>query len=70
MEIVKIKDHNNLVRDIDSKAILTTDTSALERYKQQTKIFEDRKKEINEFQQMKQDIKEIKELLKILLGKN
>jgi uncharacterized protein YdhG (YjbR/CyaY superfamily) len=70
METVQIKDHSNLVRDIYSKAILNTDSNnALQRYRQQTKIFENAKQQINEIEEMKNDIREIKECIKFIIEK-
>ena len=65
MENVKVKD-TKYVRDIDSKAILNTNRSALENYKlaRQKKL-----DEINDINNMKQDIADLKEMLKTLLGK-
>ena len=65
MENVKVKD-TKYVRDIDSKAILNTNRSALENYKlaRQKKL-----DEINDINNMKQDIADLKEMVKTLLGK-
>lgn len=65
MENVKVKD-TKYVRDVDSKAILNTNRSALESYKiaRQKKL-----DEINDINNMKQDIADLKEMLKTLLGK-
>jgi len=65
METIKVKE-TKYVRDIDSKAILNTNRSALENYKlaRQKKM-----DEINDINNMKQDIADLKEMLKTLLGK-
>lgn len=65
MENVKVKD-TKYVRDVDSKAILNTNRSALESYKiaRQKKL-----DEINDINNMKQDIADLKEMVKTLLGK-
>ena len=41
----RVRDHENLVRDMNSKAILNTDRKALEEYYKQREIA---KKELNE----------------------
>ena len=65
MKTVKVKD-TKYIRDVDSKAILNTNRSALESYKiaRQKKL-----DEINDINNMKQDIADLKEMLKTLLGK-
>ena len=65
MDTVKVKE-TKYVRDVDSKAILNTNRSALENYKlaRQKKL-----DEINDINNMKQDIADLKEMLKTLLGK-
>lgn len=67
MEIVNIIGHGNLIRDLDSKAILNTDSNAIERYKRQTQIFEDAKKKMDDITELRRDIDEIKLLLKRIL---
>ena len=65
METIKVKE-TKYVRDVDSKAILNTNRSALESYKiaRQKKL-----DEINDINNMKQDIADLKEMLKTLFGK-
>tara|TARA_B100000029_G_scaffold151788_1_gene146870 strand:+ start:614 stop:820 length:207 start_codon:yes stop_codon:yes gene_type:complete len=65
MDTVKVKE-TKYVRDVDSKAILNTNRSALENYKlaRQKKL-----DEINDINNMKQDIADLKEMVKTLLGK-
>lgn len=70
METVQIVGHQNLVRDIASKALLNTDTGAMERYKYQTRIFDEAKKKTDDINQMKQEMAEIKALLLALLHKD
>lgn len=69
MEYVKIKDHDSLIRDLDSKAILHTNMNAVDRYNQQRKIFDTAKKSADEINDLKSDINELKEMFKSLLGK-
>jgi t-SNARE complex subunit (syntaxin) len=68
----KVKDHENLVRDMNSKAILNTDRLALQEYYQKRDLA---KKELSEKTESKQrlekienDMAEIKELLRSMIG--
>jgi len=65
MNTVKIDD-KKLERDLNSKAVLSTNLNALETYKMARKK---RQEEISDINNMKQDISEIKEILQQLLGK-
>ena len=69
----KVKDHENLVRDMNSKAILNTDKLALQEYYQKRELA---KKELSEKTESKQrldkienEMSEIKDLLRELIGK-
>ena len=69
----KVKDHDNLVRDMNSKAILNTDKLALQEYYQKRELA---KKELSEKNESKQrldkienEMSEIKDLLRELIGK-
>ena len=69
----KVKDHDNLVRDMNSKAILNTDKLALQEYYQKRELI---KKELSEKTESKQrldkienEMSEIKDLLRELIGK-
>ena len=69
----KVKDHDNLVRDMNSKAILNTDKLALQEYYQKRDLA---KKELSEKKESKQrldkienEMSEIKDLLRELIGK-
>jgi t-SNARE complex subunit (syntaxin) len=69
----KVKDHENLVRDMNSKAILNTDKLALQEYYQKRDLA---KKELSEKTESKQrldkienEMSEIKDLLRELIGR-
>ena len=69
----KVKDHDNLVRDMNSKAILNTDKLALQEYYQKRDLA---KKELSEKNESKQrldkienEMSEIKDLLRELIGR-
>jgi uncharacterized protein (UPF0276 family) len=68
MALVKVENHNNLVRDTSSGAVLNTDRTGLQEYYRRRDIA---KKELLEreenkmrLQKMEQEMQEIKELLK------
>ena len=69
----KVKDHENLVRDMNSKAILNTDKLALQEYYHKRELA---KKELSEKTESKQrldkienEMSEIKDLLRELIGR-
>jgi hypothetical protein len=69
----KVKDHDNLIRDMNSKAILNTDKLALQEYQQKRELA---KKELAEKIESKQrldkienEMSEIKDLLRELIGR-
>ena len=68
MSLVKVENHNNLIRDTSSGAVLNTDRTGLQEYYRRRDIA---KKELLEreenkmrLQKMEQEMQEIKELLK------
>ena len=68
MALVKVENHNNLVRDTSSGAVLNTDRTGLQEYYRKREIA---KKELLEreenkmrLQKMEQEMQEVKELLK------
>lgn len=69
-ELVKVKDRPDLVRDSYSKAILSTDSIALQEHRQKKKLFKDMQQTVNEVAQLKHDMGEIKNLLQQLLQKH
>jgi transposase len=68
----KVRDHDNLVRDMGSKAVLNTDKEGLQEYlrkrdlakKQQEEQFETK----NRLEKIEQDMSDIKILLKELVN--
>jgi hypothetical protein len=63
MDHLKVRDNPNLIRDKSSKAILNTDVSALNKYKEERDFKLKLQKIVEENDQMKNDIAEIKNLL-------
>ena len=68
MALLKVRDHENLIRDSHSKAILNTDRAALEDYHATVRNEMQRLSEQKQTQQriatLEQDMSEIKDLLK------
>lgn len=66
MEVVKIQDNEDLIRDVSTRAILNSDMSSLEKYRARR----NKEREMNDdVQNLKQDVNEIKSMLKQLLEK-
>jgi hypothetical protein len=59
-------DNKKLIRDINSKAILSTNMNALENYKMARKK---KQEEVEDMINMKNDIAELKEMIQTLIGK-
>jgi hypothetical protein len=63
----KVKDHNHLIRDIHSKAVLNTDKAGLNDYMMKREIAKKQKEEQSETKmrlaQLEEDMSEIKNLL-------
>lgn len=59
-------DNKQLQRDLNSKAILSTNMNALENYKNAR---DQKQKEVQEMKEMKNDIAELKEMIQTLIGK-
>ena len=64
MKTLKIKDNEELVRDVNTQAVLNSNMSSLEKYKARR----NKEREMNDdVQTLKNDMKEIKELLQQLI---
>jgi len=63
---VRILDHDNLVKDTVSKAVINTDEIALDRARRRK---EAAARKTDEIEELKQDVTEIKSLLKQLLDR-
>ena len=68
MKYLKVRNHENLVRDSHSKAVLNTDRAALEDYYAKLRVEKKHRMEQQQTQQriatLEQDMSEIKDLLK------
>lgn len=69
MSYIKVKQHNNLVRDSRTKAILNTDMVALIKARKEKQISVTLSSLTQEVDIIKDEFKEIKTLLKQIVGK-
>jgi hypothetical protein len=69
MKHLLVKDRKDLIRDADSKAILSRDEFLLNKYKEEREFKLKLSTVVEEHQQLKDDMNEIKTMLKELLGK-
>lgn len=73
-QVLKVKDHPTMYRDPNSKAILVLDQTARQNYINQRtlaqKSVETAETMQVEMSNMKQELSELKEMLRILIGKN
>ena len=74
MKVIKVKDDTNLVRDVETGAILFNNSVQHHKYVEQRKRFVSRNTQVEqqaeEINSMKNDISEIKGMLTALLNRN
>lgn len=63
---LKVQDHENLVKDTVTKAVLNTDLTSLQAYRAQRNKQRQRDGEI---ERLKEDVSEIKSILQLLVEK-
>ena len=72
MDLIQIKGHKNLVRDLETGAILNTDSDtsiARKRLREQKKNEREQlEKNTNDINSMKEEVTEIKDMVKQILG--
>lgn len=66
---IPVENNKDLVRDIETKAILNINNEALEAYKKNRDRARDVDRVINEHEQIKNELNEIKNLLQKLIQK-
>jgi hypothetical protein len=69
MEFAKVKDHDDIVRDMKSKALISVDREGLEAYKRKKNEQMKINAAVEELNTMKQDITELKVLMHCILEK-
>ena len=65
---LKVEDNPNIVRDPDTKAILSVNVDAEQAYKKQREEKRKMRNMLNEFETVKNDLAEIKSLLSLLIN--
>ena len=74
MKVIKVQDDTNLVRDVETGAILFNNSTQHHKYVEQRKRFVSRTEQVEqqaeEINSMKNDISEIKGMLTALLNRN
>jgi hypothetical protein len=63
----KVKDHKDLIRDLNSKAILNIDEVALENHRRNKSVMKSLIENNIKVQELDDDVKEIKRMLSCLL---
>jgi hypothetical protein len=63
----RVKEHNDLVRDLNSKAILNIDQEALENHRKKKTVMQTIIKNNKKIDELETDVKEIKQMLSCLL---
>ena len=66
---MKVKDHQNLQRDPNSKAIINTDVAALREYKEKRKMMESVSDSSQKIASLEKDLSDIKAMLFTLINK-
>jgi hypothetical protein len=69
MKYAKVKENPELIRDMDSKAVLNTNSTALQAYKKKREKQQEIQSAVEDINTMKQDINELKTLMQRILEK-
>lgn len=69
MKYAKVKESPELIRDMESKAVLNTNISALQAYKKKREKQQEIQSAVEDINTMKQDINELKSLMQRILDK-
>lgn len=62
-KIAKIIDHPDLIRDLESKAVLATDIKKYSEHRQKKNLLKDMMQQNEEIKSLKKDIEELKALV-------
>lgn len=69
VKYVKVKEHEHLIKDVSSGAILNTDKSAVTRHEKRIREMEKEKRRDDDLNNLKTEISELKALIKALIEK-
>lgn len=64
---VKVKDNHNLVRDLDSTAILCKNVDVLKRHEQKIMELNEKEEQKKQINTLKRDVSDIKEMLQQII---
>lgn len=67
-EYFKIKDNDHLIKNANTKAILNTDSSSLNKYREEREKLIKLSRVVEDTDKLKEDVAEIKNMLRQLLG--
>ena len=67
--MMKVKDHQNLQRDPNSKAIINTDVAALQEHKSKKKMIDGVSQNSERITRLENDMMDIKSMLSILINR-
>jgi hypothetical protein len=69
MKYAKVKENSELIRDMDSKAVLNTNITALQAYKKKREKQQEIQSAVDDINNLRQEVNEIKTLMQRLLDK-
>jgi hypothetical protein len=69
MKYAKVKENPELIRDMNSKAVLNTNQAALQSYKKKREKQNEIQSAVSDINNMKQDINDLKALMQRILEK-
>lgn len=67
-EYFKIRDNDHLIKNANTKAILNTDSSSLNKYREEREKLIKLSRVVEDTDKLKEDVAEIKNMLRQLLG--
>ena len=69
MKYAKVKENSELIRDMDSKAVLNTNLTALQAYKKKREKQQEIQSAVDDINNLRQEVNELKTLMQRLLDK-
>ena len=69
MKYAKVKENPELIRDMDSKAVLNTNLTALQAYKKKREKQQEIQSAVDDINNLRQEVNELKTLMQRILDK-
>jgi len=69
MKYAKVKENPELIRDMDSKAVLNTNLTALQSYKKKREKQQEIQSAVDDINNLRQEVNELKTLMQRILDK-